>query len=289
MSRTGAENRSADEIRAHYVVERELASRLREAGPDERRELYGAVYDELFRRVPSHPQLAEKGEPEGRQREAARQFGLVERFLHDGATFLELGAGDLAVSLRVAHQARKVFAIEVSHEVTADLQLPPNVELVMTDGVSVEVPPGSVDVAYSHQLMEHLHPDDAREQLENIFRALAPGGVYVCVTPNRLSGPHDVSKYFDDVASGFHLREYTVAELTGLFRSVGFTGLRALLGGRGSYVAVPTRPVRAYETALGAAPARMRRALGGRMPFRVPLGVGIVGRKPGGQARPSRS
>jgi SAM-dependent methyltransferase len=281
VSLTPGERRSADEIRAHYLVERELARRLRDAGRDERRALYGVVYDELFRRVPSHPQLSEKHEAEGRQREAARQLGMFERYLHPDAAFLEVGAGDLAVSLAVADRVRKVFAVEVSHEVTADLQLPPNVELVMSDGVSVEVTPGSVDVAYSHQLMEHLHPDDAREQLENIHAALAPGGVYVCVTPNRLSGPHDVSKYFDDVASGFHLREYTIAELTELFRSVGFTGVRALVGGRGSYVAAPILPLRAYEAAFSAGPPRLRRALARLVPFSVLLGVGVVGRKPG--------
>jgi hypothetical protein len=31
--------------------------------------------------------------------------------------------------------------------------------------------------------MEHLHPEDAFEQLRNIIRALAPGGRYVCITP----------------------------------------------------------------------------------------------------------
>jgi predicted SAM-dependent methyltransferase len=37
----------------------------------------------------------------------------------------------------------------------------------------------SVDLAYSNQLMEHLHPDDASEQLANVYRALKPGGVTV--------------------------------------------------------------------------------------------------------------
>ena len=75
------------------------------------------------------------------------------------------------------------------------------------------MPAGSVDLAFSDQLMEHLHPDDAVEQLRNIHRALKPGGVYVCVTPNRLYGPSDISAFFDDEARGFHLKEYSLDEI----------------------------------------------------------------------------
>ena len=45
----------------------------------------------------------------------------------------------------------------------------------------------------------------------------APGpdgvGVYICITPNRVSGPHDVSRGFDEVATGFHMHEYTGREI----------------------------------------------------------------------------
>jgi SAM-dependent methyltransferase len=54
--------------------------------------------------------------------------------------------------------------------------------------------------------MEHLHPDDASEQLANVYRALKPGGVYCCVTPNRISGLHDIPVYFDTVSQGLHER-----------------------------------------------------------------------------------
>jgi hypothetical protein len=38
-----------DQRRAHYEIERELASRLRSAAKEERRTLYSSLYDELFR------------------------------------------------------------------------------------------------------------------------------------------------------------------------------------------------------------------------------------------------
>ena len=44
--------RTAAQIRAHYEIEKELASRLRGASKAERRTLYASLYDELFRAFP---------------------------------------------------------------------------------------------------------------------------------------------------------------------------------------------------------------------------------------------
>jgi len=62
----------------------------------------------------------------------------------------------------------------------------------------------------------------AKGAVANLVRALAPGGIYLCVTPNRLYGPSDVSGYFYDIATGFHLREYSARELSRLFTEAGF-------------------------------------------------------------------
>jgi SAM-dependent methyltransferase len=142
----------------------------------------------------------------------------------------------------------------------------------------VPLPPDSVDVAFSNQLMEHLHPDDALEQLGGIWRALRPGGVYICITPNRISGPHDISQHFDPVATGFHLKEYTTEELSGLFRQVGFRKVQSLLGWRGFSVPVPAAPVIACEAVLARLPSTPRRRLG-RTVGRAFLGVRLVGTK----------
>src|SRR5690242_1063346 len=171
-----------ERLREHYLVERELADRLRAAGPDDRRRLYSEVYDELFRRVPHHPQLRWKEDDAQARARVEAQLRLLRRFLRVGETFLEIGAGDCRVSKAVAATAREVYAVEVSDEITRGLELPSNVQVVISDGASIPVPSGSVDLAYSNSLMEHLHPDDAREQLANVFEALAPGGRYLCVT-----------------------------------------------------------------------------------------------------------
>jgi SAM-dependent methyltransferase len=243
-------------------VERELADRLRSAGREERTRLYGAVYDELFRRVPDHPQLVRRASADEEQAAAARAFALIRRFLPDDGVFLEIGAGDCALSLLVARHARRVYAVEVAREIASVAEPPANFELLITDGRAIPVPPRTVDLAYSNQLMEHLHPDDAEEQLQQVFAALRPGGRYVCLTPNRLLGPSDISVYFvDEVAQGFHLREYSNRELVDLLHAAGFGSVRVIATLQGRVGALRAAPIMMMERGFTTLPSSARRRL----------------------------
>jgi SAM-dependent methyltransferase len=271
-----SEPRSYERIQEHYRIEKELADRLRAASQSERQRMYTAVYDELFQRVPDHPQLTMKVDERSRRTEVSQRLNLVRPYLKPETIYLEVGPGDCAFALAVARRVRKVYAIDVSNEILGGVMQHGNFELAMSDGCSVPVPEGSVDLAYSDQLMEHLHPDDARNQLENIYQALKPGGIYLCITPNRLSGPHDVSRYFDEVATGFHLREYTVQELTELFRSAGFRKFKILIGGGGVHLPLAPALVHVVEKALTLLPKTFGRKLARGLPLRLVLGVKIV-------------
>lgn len=271
--------RTPEEVHQHYQVERELALVLRNAPKEDRLRLYGEVYDELFQRVPTHPQLTRKDSADRTSSIVAEQMKFLRRFLSTNVTYLEIGAGDCAFAFEVARQVGKVYAVDVSAEVVKNTVVPTNGELVLSDGCSIPVPAGSVQLAYSNQLMEHLHPDDALEQLENLLRALAPGGRYVCVTPNRLNGPHDVSRYFEYEASGFHLKEYTTAELDRLFKSVGFRRTIPYIRILGRFFPVPRWLPILTERLLGRLPLRTRSATARRVPFRWLLGINLVGVK----------
>jgi SAM-dependent methyltransferase len=266
-------------LREHYVVEKELAQRLRQADKAERRTLYSQLYDELFRRVPHHIQLTNKLSPETLARRTRLQMAVLGPYLHRDTVFMEIGPGDCALSFHVAQQVRRVHAIDVSDEVTRSAQRPSNFELSLSDGSSIPVPPGSITLAYSNQLMEHLHPDDALEQLINVYNALAPNGTYVCITPNRMTGPHDVSRYFDTFATGFHLKEYSTGELGRLFRRVGFRRIRAAVGGKGTFVCVPYQLVAAIETLLDLLPPLSRRRLAKSRALRWLMGVRLIAQK----------
>ena len=64
----------------HFEVERELAARLKVAPKAERGQLYKALYDELFQRVPEHPQLQGARDARFQKRTVQRKLRLVSRF-----------------------------------------------------------------------------------------------------------------------------------------------------------------------------------------------------------------
>jgi SAM-dependent methyltransferase len=265
--------RSASDLRAHYEIERELAARLRSADRGERRTLYRDAYNELFQRVGSHPQRHE--DPTG----VAGQLRVLERYLRPESVFVEIGAGDCALALAVAERVRHVYAVEVSSEITEGVSGSDNCELILTDGLCLPVPAGAATLAYSNQVFEHLHPDDGLDHLRQVYQALEPGGRYVCITPNRVTGPHDISMYFDDVASGFHLREYTATELASLMRNAGFDPVEAWTTRKGISLRLPWLIVRLTETLIGVLPHRVRREIGQRLPARLVLSCYVVGVK----------
>ncbi len=273
------DQRTPGQIRAHYEIEKKLAHRLRFSTSEERQTLYTSLYDELFKSVPNHPQLTIKSSPEESASKVAYEIRHLKSFLKKGTTFLEVGPGDCALSFEVTKRVRTVYAIDVSEEITKSLSHPPNFKLILSDGASIPVPAGAIDVAYSNQLMEHLHPDDALKQLLNIREALAPGGLYMCLTPNRLNGPHDVSSYYDQVATGLHLKEYTVTELYHLFQTAGFSKMRIFVPLKNIRIFLPVFPAKLCEKMLSVLPFPLRKSLASTWPIAKLLGIRLVGIK----------
>jgi SAM-dependent methyltransferase len=272
--------RNLADLRRHYDVEHALGERLRTSSAAERRALYGEIYNELFARVPDHPQLTRKVSPEMSRRKFMAEFRLIQRFITPQTEFLEVGAGDCALSLHVAKHVRRVTALDVSDTILRDIDAPSNVRLLVFDGCELPLEPGTIDVAYSNQVIEHLHPEDAALQVAGILRSLKPGGCYVCVTPNRLNGPHDISQFFDTVASGLHMKEYTYRELDVFFRGLGFDRTRACLGVKGHFAAVPVWCAGIIEAMLSILPARMRIAIGRTPLFEKLLIIRFVAYRP---------
>jgi SAM-dependent methyltransferase len=279
-----SETRTLEQLKEHYDIEKELANTLRKSSKDDRQHLYTSLYDELFRRVPHHPLIGQLTSPDIQQRRVSEQIKLIAytfqalcgRSLDKRISVLEIGPGDCSLSLEVAKSVNTVYAIDVSEKVVSKFQTPTNFHLIISDGSSINVPGNSIDIAYSNQLMEHLHPDDAVVQLQNIYYALAPGGIYICLTPNRLSGPADISKYFDEEATGFHLKEYTNSELSDLFRKVGFSKVRQVIRLKGRHFIMPLLPIRWTEGILAALPQSIGKTLARRSPIQNLLAVRLA-------------
>ena len=252
---------TAKELREHYEVERELADRLRQASREERRELYGVVYAERSARIPHHPLVRAAADPEARGRAVEPQARLIRRFVGRADAFLEVGAGDAAVAVAVAPHVARSTAVDVT-DALAPARGPGNFEFLAFDGFELPLPAASVDFVYSNDVVEHLHPDDLDDHLHAILRVLRPGGRYLCVTPNRLSGPHDVSRHFAATPQGFHLREYTLGELADALTAAGFrsVGTVTSVSGRAVRRIPGLRLARGLERALEPLPHRLRRS-----------------------------
>jgi len=271
------ERRTREQILEHYEIEKGLAVRLKAADKEERKRLYSAVYDDLYRMVPCHPQLTQKRRPEAWRKAVVSQMRLLSGFLTRESVFLEIGPGDCRLSLEAARRVKKVYAVDISEKITEDVIRPGNFELVLSaGGMEAGIFDKNIDVAYSNQLMEHLHPDDALEQLKGVYDALVPGGVYICVTPHRFTGPHDISSYFDNVATGLHLKEYTNRELYQLFMAAGFTRMHSYLDLKAFYIKFPIRMVMSIERLLGALPGAARRRVSRSLLFRGILGIRVA-------------
>nr|PZN61589.1 MAG: class I SAM-dependent methyltransferase [Pseudomonadota bacterium] len=273
MSRS---SRLADPAVAHhYRVETGLARRLLQSTRAERASLYTDLYEQLFREVPWHSQLSARDRTEERELAIRELLDTLRPYLEPDTEFAQIGPRDCVFTARVPRMVRKAWAIDVSPTVMASAaQSAPNLEPVLSDGVSVPV---RATLVFSNQLMEHLHPDDAMEQLRNIHAALSPGGMYLCITPNRLNGPHDVSRGIDEVAHGFHLREYSYADLVAAFHRAGFARLRALVRVRGLQFEVPPWALCALERLVEALPRPLSRRVAGMPVLRRVLEVRLIG------------
>lgn len=242
------DGRSPERLRVHFELERQLADRLRRAPAQERLGLYAQVYDELFDKLPDHPQ--HQAPTQSQQALAAQQWRLLGAFAKPWHRLVEIGPGDCALARLACAHVRQVTALDVSAAITQANQrqaLPLNLRIRLFDGVNLPLQAGAADLVYSHQLMEHLHPDDAQHQLRDIARSVAPGGQYVCVTPHRFSGPHDISAAFSDVPVGLHLHEYTGQELVDRCLAAGFAQAQVVVQLRHRVLTLPPAVLRWLE------------------------------------------
>jgi len=219
------EPRSAERLRHHFEVERELAARMRESSREQRTELFKSLYGELFERVPDHPRLTRRDTPEDSRLKVEGQLHLLRPVLTPDSTLIEFAPGDCRLGIAAAKECAQVIGVDISDQRASDQLSPDNFSLLVYDGYHLDVADQSADVAFSYQFLEHLHPDDVDPHFAMVHRILKPGGVYVFDTPHRFSGPHDISSVAGDELQCFHFQEWSYREMSQILRSHGFTRL----------------------------------------------------------------
>ena len=173
-----------------------------------------------------------------------RQRGMDARLFEIG-----FGAGKL---LRTVRDAGFPFAgIEISRTMRENaLQLlGPEHEsrLYLGDFLRDEAPAaaGPWSLIYWNDVFEHIPPDEIGDWLRRIYRMLPPGGQLLTITPNWHVRPSDVTAAVRPPrteATGLHLKEYTLREISGMLARAGFARIatplvvlpkRMVLCGRG--------------------------------------------------------
>lgn len=207
------------------------AKRLRESNKEERRRLYGEAYTAV-----AEQRVTEFKSNDPEQRTAGTTPGLVyaiSRYLKSTDRVLEIGAGRGYTSLKLAPLVNSIVATEVSmpsikemEQLFRDRQIE-NASVTECSAYDlVDIFSGQTfTAAISIDVMEHLHPEDAKDHLKQVYDLLEDGGRYVIVMPNRLSGPHDVTlaEYPDSkVPLGFHLNESTYGEMIATMKEIGY-------------------------------------------------------------------
>jgi SAM-dependent methyltransferase len=269
------DSRTIDQLRRHYEVERELAERLRHSTRAQRTELFKTLYGELFDRVPDHPRKTRRESPEDTRRAVAARMALLKPFIKDAGTFLEMAPGDCTLAFEMCRHVKQVLAVDISDQTASQSGRPANFKLVVYDGYHLDVPEASVDLAFSYQFLEHLHPDDVAEHFKLIHRVLRPGGAYVFSTPHCFSGPHDISRHFSDTPSGFHLKEWTYGEMRQVLRAAEFSASYTYRFGKPRLCPVWNAATLAVEKFIGVFPRKLQR----RFSARIFEGVTMVARK----------
>ncbi|WP_156036185.1 bifunctional 2-polyprenyl-6-hydroxyphenol methylase/3-demethylubiquinol 3-O-methyltransferase UbiG [Blastococcus sp. URHD0036] len=260
--------------RQHWLIEQRLREELLATAPMQRERATRELYNTLFDTVPWHD--ANVADPVAAEAYEEYWFRLYGPLTRPADVLLDIGCGRGSLVRRFAGAVTEAIGLDASDSMVAiarEAESPSNARFVVGNLLTPPLPARSVDFVVSRQLMEHLHPDDVPGHLRAVHEILRPGGRFLIETPSRITGPWDISRGFTETASGFHLREYTNAEMGEMLRAAGFRRVRgpavparvlARLGPRARRLTyVPVRVKGALEAVLRAAPSTARAALAG--------------------------
>jgi len=227
--------------------------------------LFPVMYDELFTKISHHPRNKARKSFDEIRASNKKKLQLVKEHLNDSVVFVEFGPGRCDFAFEVCKYVKTVYAVDISDQRLEKLRIPLNFKLIIYDGFNLDTESNSVDVAFSDQFIEHLHPEDIQDHFLLVKRILRQGGFYILRTPHAFFGPHDISKYFSDEPQGFHLKEWTYSEVEEILKRVsfaswaGFWRINSKLNKK--YARIPFCYFKTVEATLRGLPKKPRRFL----------------------------
>lgn len=267
-------NRSFEQIKNHYLVEKAITERLKSSSREERMLIFATMYDELFSKVPDHPRLTRRQSTQLTSSINKGKSAIVNKFINKSDVFIEFAPGDCRFAYKVSKQVKYAYGIDISDQRNPTDSIPDNFKLIVYDGYSLdEIENNSIDIVFSDQLIEHLHPEDTRLHFELVYRILKENGMYVFRTPHSLTGPHDVSQYFSYKAECFHLKEWSYTEIRRMIMDLGYSGLHTYWNAKRINLRMPSSYFALCELVLGHFPKKYVRAV---TKYLIPSLCGVV-------------
>lgn len=157
--------------------------------------------------------------------EIARRHGTL------GGTLLEVGAGFGIFCEEVAKLGmfQRVIGVEPTPDLAGTCRSK-GIEVIEKPIEHVELPPGSVDVVASFEVIEHLFsPGDFVRACASM---LAPGGLLVLTCPNGKGFEVSTLQALSDTVDVEHLNYFHPSSLSGLLRASGLEVLEATTPGK---------------------------------------------------------
>lgn len=235
-------------------LEFDYAAKLRSADAHTRRSLYAAAYSEVGKY-----RVFRSSDPEDRTAGTSKDLvSQLRQFLKPTDRVLEIGCGRGYTCMMLAPHVRSIVGTEVSEpalvearEVLAQRGIG-NAHIVDISALDLvdRLPGQRFDAAISIDVVEHLHPDDTTEHLCQVFQLLEPGGRYIICMPNRLDGPHDITREefpSAKAAMGFHLNESTYGDIVRTMRDIGFSTFHSFRPFAGRTIVMPAAINVAFE------------------------------------------
>jgi 2-polyprenyl-3-methyl-5-hydroxy-6-metoxy-1,4-benzoquinol methylase len=144
----------------------------------------------------------------------------IRRIIGRNQRVLEVGCGEGLLSIALAKSRNRTIGTDVSNLCILISNIN-KMKFATTDVVFLEMSATKLrfssnvfDWVISKDLIEHLHPDDAKRHLREANRVLRSEGRYLLITPNARN---------DIRAGSTHLKEYTFEDLEALFSEAGFS------------------------------------------------------------------
>jgi len=105
-----------------------------------------------------------------------------------GKSVLEIGCGMGYGANYLSKFVSNIIAIDISKKCVMHCHTKHKIEklnFLQASGLSVPLKDGSIDVALSFQVIEHIEPKKVKDYLSEVKRVLRDGGVFIVSTPNK--------------------------------------------------------------------------------------------------------